>query len=321
MLDRRFSIAPMLDWTDRFCRYFLRQISKRALLYTEMVTTSALLYGDQARLLKFDPMEHPVALQIGGSDPVQLSRAARLGQQWGYDEINLNLGCPSERVQSGRFGACLMSEPDLVADCIKAMVDSVTIPVTVKQRIGIDHLDSYQLLRDFVGRLSLAGSRTFIVHARKAWLQGLSPKENREIPPLSYATVYRLKRDFPELEIIINGGITSIEACEEHLALVDGVMIGREAYHNPWLLAQVDARLFGEETPVPTRDQVIAQLLPFVELELAAGVPLNRITRHILGLFHGQPGARAWRRYLSNHSYKSDADSDVIVKALRLVML
>ena len=311
----------MLDWTDRFCRYFLRQISKRALLYTEMVTTSALLYGDQARLLKFDPMEHPVALQIGGSDPVQLSRAARLGQQWGYDEINLNLGCPSERVQSGRFGACLMSEPDLVADCIKAMVDSVTIPVTVKQRIGIDHLDSYQLLRDFVGRLSLAGSRTFIVHARKAWLQGLSPKENREIPPLSYATVYRLKRDFPELEIIINGGITSIEACEEHLALVDGVMIGREAYHNPWLLAQVDARLFGEETPVPTRDQVIAQLLPFVELELAAGVPLNRITRHILGLFHGQPGARAWRRYLSNHSYKSDADSDVIVKALRLVML
>ncbi|HXK58236.1 MAG TPA: tRNA dihydrouridine(20/20a) synthase DusA, partial [Gammaproteobacteria bacterium] len=232
MLDRRFSIAPMLDWTDRFCRYFLRQISKRALLYTEMVTTSALLYGDQARLLKFDPMEHPVALQIGGSDPVQLSRAARLGQQWGYDEINLNLGCPSERVQSGRFGACLMSEPDLVADCIKAMVDSVTIPVTVKQRIGIDHLDSYQLLRDFVGRLSLAGSRTFIVHARKAWLQGLSPKENREIPPLSYATVYRLKRDFPELEIIINGGITSIEACEEHLALVDGVMIGREAYHN-----------------------------------------------------------------------------------------
>ena len=321
MLDRRFSIAPMLDWTDRFCRYFLRQISKRALLYTEMVTTSALLYGDQARLLKFDPMEHPVALQIGGSDPVQLSRAARLGQQWGYDEINLNLGCPSERVQSGRFGACLMSEPDLVADCIKAMVDSVTIPVTVKQRIGIDHLDSYQLLRDFVGRLSLAGSRTFIVHARKAWLQGLSPKENREIPPLSYATVYRLKRDFPELEIIINGGITSIEACEQHLALVDGVMIGREAYHNPWLLAQVDARLFGEETPVPTRDQVIAQLLPFVELELAAGVPLNRITRHILGLFHGQPGARAWRRYLSNHSYKSDADSDVIVKALRLVML
>lgn len=321
MLDRRFSIAPMLDWTDRFCRYFLRQISKRALLYTEMVTSSALLYGDQARLLKFDPMEHPVALQIGGSDPVQLSRAARLGQQWGYDEINLNLGCPSERVQSGRFGACLMSEPDLVADCFKAMVDSVTIPVTVKQRIGIDHLDSYQLLRDFVGRLSLAGSRTFIVHARKAWLQGLSPKENREIPPLSYATVYRLKRDFPELEIIINGGITSIEACEQHLALVDGVMIGREAYHNPWLLAQVDARLFGEETPVPTRDQVIAQLLPFVELELAAGVPLNRITRHILGLFHGQPGARAWRRYLSDHSYKSDADSDVIVKALSQVML
>lgn len=315
MLNRTLSVAPMLDWTDRFCRYFLRLISKRAILYTEMVTTGALLHGDRERLLRFDPIEHPVALQLGGSDPKQLSQSARLGQQWGYDEINLNLGCPSDRVRLGRFGACLMSEPELVADCIKAMCDSVDIPVTVKQRIGIDHQDSYQLLRDFVGKLSLAGSRTFIVHARKAWLQGLSPKENREIPPLSYTTVYQLKRDFPDLEIIINGGITSVDQCEDHLAIVDGVMIGREAYHNPWILAQVDTRLFGKETALPTRHEVIEKLLPFVELELAAGVPLNRVTRHILGLFHGQPGARAWRRYLSTHSYKSDAGADIILKA------
>ena len=320
MLNRKLSVAPMLDWTDRFCRYFLRLISKRAVLYTEMVTTGALLHGDREHLLRFDPTEHPVALQLGGSDPKQLSQSARLGQQRGYDEINLNLGCPSDRVQSGRFGACLMSEPELVADCIKAMCDSVDIPVTVKQRIGIDHLDSYQLLRDFVGRLSLAGSRTFIVHARKAWLQGLSPKENREIPPLSYATVYKLKHDFPELEIIINGGITSVEQCDAHLAIVDGVMIGREAYHNPWILAQAEARLFGEVTALPTRHQVIEKLLPFVELELAAGVPLNRITRHILGLFHGQPGARAWRRYLSTHGFKKDAGANTILKAAGLVI-
>ncbi|MCB1851593.1 MAG: tRNA dihydrouridine(20/20a) synthase DusA [Gammaproteobacteria bacterium] len=315
MLNRKLSVAPMLDWTDRFCRYFLRLISKRAILYTEMVTTGALLHGNRERLLRFDPSEHPVALQLGGSDPKQLSQSARVGQQWGYDEINLNLGCPSDRVQSGRFGACLMSEPELVVDCIKAMCDSVDIPVTVKQRIGIDHLDSYQLLRDFVGRLSVAGSRTFIVHARKAWLQGLSPKENREIPPLSYATVYQLKRDFPDLEIVINGGITSVDQCQDHLSIVDGVMIGREAYHNPWILAQADALLFGEETALPTRHQVIEKLLPFVESELAAGVPLNRITRHILGLFHGQPGARAWRRYLSTHSYKRDAGASTILKA------
>ena len=316
MLDHKFSIAPMLDWTDRFCRYFLRLISRRALLYTEMVTTGALLHGDRNHLLQFDPIEHPLALQLGGSDPEQLSRSARLGEKWGYDEINLNLGCPSDRVQSGRFGACLMSEPELVADCINAMYESVAIPVTVKQRIGIDHLDSYQLLCDFVGKLSHAGCRTFIVHARKAWLQGLSPKENREIPPLSYNTVYRLKRDFPTLEIIINGGIRSINECETHLSLVDGVMIGREAYQNPWMLSQVDARLFGEETPAHTRERVIEGLLPFVERELAAGVPLNRITRHILGLFHGQPGARAWRRCLSSQSYKTGADAGVILKAL-----
>ena len=316
MLDRRLSVAPMMDWTDRFCRYFLRLISKRTLLYTEMVTTGALLHGDKTRLLNFDPIEHPLALQLGGSDPGQLSQSARLGQQWGYDEINLNLGCPSDRVQSGRFGACLMAEPELVSDCIKAMHDSVTLPITVKQRIGIDLLDSYQLLCDFVGKLSLAGSTTFIIHARKAWLNGLSPKENREIPPLSYTTVYQLKRDFPHLEIIINGGITTIEACAQHLTQVDGVMIGREAYHNPWILAQADTQLFGEATPAPTRAQVIAELMPFVQLELADGAPLNRITRHILGLFHGQPGARAWRRYLSEHSYKSSAGGDVILRAV-----
>ena len=306
----------MLDWTDRYCRYFLRLISKRTLLYTEMVTTGALLRGERERFLKFDPAEHPLALQLGGSDPAQLARSARLGEEWGYDEINLNLGCPSDRVQSGRFGACLMSEPDLVADCIKAMCDRVSIPVTVKQRIGIDHLDSYQLLCDFVGKLSLAGSSTFIVHARKAWLQGLSPKQNREIPPLSYDTVYRLKRDFPRLEIILNGGITSLEQCEQHLSLVDGAMIGREAYHNPWILAQADTRLFGKKHPAaPSRAQVIEKLVPFAQQELIRGVPLNRITRHILGMFHGQPGARAWRRYLSNHSCQPGADASIILNA------
>ncbi|MCP4285066.1 MAG: tRNA dihydrouridine(20/20a) synthase DusA [Gammaproteobacteria bacterium] len=315
MLDRKLSVAPMLDWTDRFCRYFLRLISKRAMLYTEMVTTGALINGNRERFLKFDPIEHPVALQLGGSDPKQLSLCSKLGQQWNYDEINLNLGCPSDRVQSGRFGACLMAEPELVSDCIKAMCDSVAIPVTVKQRIGIDHLDSYQLLCDFIGKLSLAGTTTFIIHARKAWLQGLSPKENREIPPLNYATVYQLKTDFPHLEIIINGGITSITECEQHLSRIDGVMIGREAYHNPWILMEADGRLFGDKASPPTRDQVIGKLLPFVERELAEGVPLNRITRHILGLFHGQPGARSWRRYLSNNSYQSNANANVIIKA------
>lgn len=320
MLDRRLSVAPMLDWTDRFCRYFLRLISKRTLLYTEMVTTGALLWGETERFLRFDPMEHPVALQLGGSDPEQLALAAKLGERWGYDEINLNLGCPSDRVQSGRFGACLMAEPELVADCIKAMCDSVALPVTVKQRIGIDHLDSYQLLCDFVGKLSLAGGRTFIVHARKAWLQGLSPKENREIPPLDYATVHRLKQDFPHLEIIINGGFTSLDQCTQQLTLLDGVMIGREAYHNPWILADADSRLFGEDAAVTTRAQVIEQLLPFVETELMAGTPLNRISRHILGLFHGQPRARTWRRYLSDHSHVLNADADVIRKAANLVL-
>lgn len=315
IIDRRLCVAPMLDWTDRFCRYFLRLISGRAVLYTEMVTTSALLHGDREYLLRFDPLEHPVALQLGGSDPGELAQSARFGEQWGYDEINLNLGCPSDRVQSGRFGACLMAEPKLVAECIQAMIDSVEVPVTVKQRIGIDHLDSYQQLCDFIGILSSAGCATFIIHARKAWLSGLSPKENREIPPLDYATVYRLKREFAHLEIIINGGITTPTACAKHLTQVDGVMIGREAYHNPWMLVETEARLYGGAQLTSNREQVIQRLVPFVRRELARGVPLNRITRHILGLYHGQPGARLWRRYLSEHSGKNGATAELLLAA------
>ena len=315
MPDRTLSIAPMLDWTDRYCRYFLRLISKHTLLYTEMVTTGAILHGHRARFLDFDPSEHPVALQLGGSDPRDLAQCAQLGQEWGYDEINLNVGCPSDRVQSGRFGACLMATPQLVGDCVKAMRDRVTVDVTVKHRIGVDDRDSYPELCDFVGRVSEAGCGTFIVHARKAWLQGLSPKENREIPPLSYETVHRLKLDFPGLEIVINGGITSLEQMQRQLAHVDGVMIGREAYHNPWILADADRLFFGSDTPSSSRHQVAEALIPYVEKELAAGTPINRITRHILGLFQGQPGAKKWRRMLSEESHKAGVDSGLITRA------
>ncbi|MGD9164593.1 MAG: tRNA dihydrouridine(20/20a) synthase DusA, partial [Chromatiales bacterium] len=265
MIDRRLSIAPMLDWTDRYCRYFLRLISRHTQLYTEMVTTGAILYGERARFLDFDPLEHPVALQLGGSEPDDLARCARLGEQWGYDEINLNVGCPSDRVQSGRFGACLMLTPHTVADGVKAMRDAVDIEVTVKHRIGVDEQDSYEALCNFVGTVAEAGCTIFIVHARKAWLQGLSPKENREIPPLSYATVHRLKRDFPSLTFVINGGIASLAEVEEQLAHVDGVMIGREAYHNPWILAEADRRIFGDDVPSPERQEIIQRLLPFVD--------------------------------------------------------
>ena len=315
MIDRRLSIAPMLDWTDRYCRYFLRLISRHTLLYTEMVTTGAILYGERSRFLDFDPNEHPLALQLGGSDPGDLARCAKLGEAWGYDEINLNLGCPSDRVQSGRFGACLMLTPALVADGIKAMLDAISIEVTVKHRIGVDEQDSYPALCDFVGTLSEAGCATFIVHARKAWLQGLSPKENREVPPLSYETVYRLKQDFPSLTVVINGGITSLSQAEEQLAKVDGVMIGREAYHNPWILAGADRRLFGDAAPPPERHDILDRLLPFIDSELAKGVPLNRITRHILGLFHGCPGARHFRRVLSEGAHLPGADSRLIAQA------
>lgn len=313
--NRRLSIAPMLDWTDRYFRYFVRLITRHTLLYTEMVTTAALLHRDPDRFLQFDPHEHPVALQLGGSNPEDLARCSRLGEKWGYDEINLNLGCPSDRVQSGRFGACLMAEPELVADGVKAMMDAVTIPVTVKHRTGIDDLDSYQQLCDFVGILSGAGCRTFIVHARQAWLQGLSPQENREIPPLRCDRVYRLKKDFPDKEIVINGGIKSLAECNHHLGMVDGVMIGREAYRNPWILAEADRLLFGDPHPLPTRHEIVAQFIPFVEEELARGVPLIRIARHTLGLFRGQPGARSWRRHLSENAGSKGADGSVLAIA------
>lgn len=309
----------MLDWTDRFCRYFLRQLSRRTLLYTEMVTSGAILHGDRERYLRFDPVEHPVAMQIGGSEPEDLAQCARIAEQWGFDEINLNVGCPSDRVQSGRFGACLMAEPRLVAECVGAMQAVVKIPVTVKHRIGIDARDSYHELAGFVGTLATAGCRTFIVHARKAWLHGLSPKENREIPPLRYDIVHRLKRDFPALEIVINGGILDLHQAIRQLAEVDGVMMGRAIYHAPWILADADRRIFNEANPVATRHEALDAMRPWIEAELAAGVPLHYITRHMLGLFNGQPGARRWRRYLSEHATRRDAGIDVLLTAASLV--
>jgi tRNA-dihydrouridine synthase A len=306
----------MLDWTDRHCRYFLRLISRRSLLYTEMVTTGALLHGDRARFLRFHPAEHPVALQIGGSEPAHMAACARLGEDCGYDEINMNLGCPSDRVQAGRFGACLMAEPKLVAECLTAMKDAVALPVTVKTRIGIDDRDSYEELCELVGALLQAGCDALIVHARKAWLKGLSPKENREIPPLRYEVVQRLKRDFPELPIAINGGITSLAQARTLLQDLDGVMIGREAYKNPWLLATADREIFGETLPVPTRHEVLEAYIPYVERELAAGVPLNAMTRHILGLFQGQPGARRWRRTLSENAHRQNTGIALLRQAI-----
>lgn len=315
-LQRRFCVAPMLDWTDRHERYFLRLISRHAVLYTEMVTTGALLHGDSHRFLRHHPAERPLALQLGGSDPGEMTACARLGEAAGFDEININVGCPSDRVQSGRFGACLMAEPQRVADCVAAMRAAVSVPVTVKTRIGIDHRDSYEALLEFVTTVAQAGCRSFIVHARKAWLQGLSPKENREVPPLHYDRVYRLKQDLPGLEIVINGGIKTLEAAERHLQQVDGVMMGREAYQNPYVLAEVDRRLYGDPHPVPTREEVVQALIPYIERELAEGVYLSRITRHILGLFQGQPGARAWRRHLSEHAHRPGAGVEVLTQAL-----
>ncbi|MFV8817624.1 tRNA dihydrouridine(20/20a) synthase DusA [Haliea sp. E17] len=304
-----------MDWSDRHCRYFWRLLTRNALLYTEMVTTGALIHGDRERFLHFNPEEHPVALQLGGSNPAELAQCARWAQEWGYDEVNINCGCPSDRVQSGMFGACLMAQPQLVAQCVQAMRAACEIPVTVKHRIGIDDMESYDELAGFVGTVAEAGCEVFIVHARKAWLQGLSPKENREIPPLNYPWVYRLKQDFPDLEIVINGGIQTLDECEEHLRHVDGVMLGREAYQNPWLLAEVDARLFGGEARVESREAVIDALLPYVEQRLAEGAQLNHITRHILGLFQGVPGARKFRRHLSENAYKKTAGIDVLVAA------
>ncbi len=293
----------MMDWTDKHCRFFHRLLSSQALLYTEMVTTGALLYGDQPRHLDFNPQEHPVALQLGGSEPTDLAKAAKLGEQWGYDEINLNCGCPSERVQRGAFGACLMAEPRLVADGVKAMLDVVGVPVTVKHRIGIDRVESYEFVRDFVGTVSMAGCQTFIVHARNAWLQGISPKENRELPPLKPDWVLRLKNDFPQLFFVINGGIVSMAQIHQHLSDLDGVMVGREAYHNPWLLTEWDAES-GHHTPAKSRDQVEALMVEYMESQAMNGVPWFAVSRHMLGLRHGQSGARKWRQVWSDHKLK-----------------
>ena len=293
----------MMDWTDKHCRFFHRLLSSQALLYTEMVATGALLYGDQPRHLDFNPQEHPVALQLGGSEPTDLAKAAKLGEQWGYDEINLNCGCPSERVQRGAFGACLMAEPRLVADGVKAMLDVVGVPVTVKHRIGIDRVESYEFVRDFVGTVSMAGCQTFIVHARNAWLQGISPKENRELPPLKPDWVLRLKNDFPQLFFVINGGIVSMAQIHQHLSDLDGVMVGREAYHNPWLLTEWDAES-GHHTPAKSRDQVEALMVEYMESQAMNGVPWFAVSRHMLGLRHGQSGARKWRQVWSDHKLK-----------------
>ncbi|MBC7622260.1 MAG: tRNA dihydrouridine(20/20a) synthase DusA [Aeromicrobium sp.] len=295
----RICVAPMMDWTDRHCRTFHRLLTKHTRLYTEMVTTGALLHGDQPRHLDFNQAEHPVALQLGGSEPADLAACARLGALWGFDEINLNCGCPSERVQRGSFGACLMAEPKLVADCVKAMVDKVMIPVTVKHRIGIDKFESYDFVRDFVGTVADAGCKVFIVHARNAILKGLSPKQNREVPPLKYEFVYQLKRDFPDLTIVLNGGVRTTAEVQQHLAHVDGVMIGREAYHNPYLLSTFDRDFFGDDTKSLTREAVEAKLAIYATQQSMLGVPRHSIMRHTLGLYRGLPGARAWRRSMS----------------------
>ncbi|GGE90679.1 tRNA dihydrouridine(20/20a) synthase DusA [Massilia psychrophila] len=316
---RRLSVAPMMDWTDRHCRVFHRQITRHTWLYTEMVTTGALVYGDVERHLRFDGEEHPVALQLGGSDPGDLAKSAKLGEQWGYDEINLNCGCPSERVQKGAFGACLMAEPALVADCVKAMRDAVSIDVTVKHRIGIDKVEDYSFVRDFVGTIAAAGCNTFIVHARNAILKGLSPKENREIPPLRYEVAYQLKREFPGLEIIINGGIKTSDEIALHLEHVDGVMMGREAYHNPYAMAEYDGRFYGDDTPVKSRQEVLAAMIPYIQAQLdahaARGLKLNSITRHMLGLMAGLPGARSFRQVMSDPKKLAGADPRLLLEA------
>lgn len=308
----------MLDWTDRHCRYFHRLLTRHALLYSEMVTTGALVHGDQHRHLDFNPEEHPVALQLGGSEPADLAVAARLGERWGYDEINLNCGCPSERVQRGAFGACLMAEPRTVADGVKAMRDAVSLPVTVKHRIGIDRTENYQFVRDFVGTVAEAGCSVFIVHARNAWLQGLSPKENREVPPLRYDVVHRLKHDFPNLVIAVNGGIREASQVHQHLRLLDGVMVGREAYHNPWFLASWDGDFFGAPDRGLTREGVEEAMVAYMEREAAArGTPWYAIARHMLGLYNGLPGARRWRQVWSDHRLKSLPAREVMALARR----
>ena len=319
MPSPRFSVAPMMDWTDRHCRSFHRILTRRTLLYTEMVTTGALIHGPRERLLAFSPGEHPVALQLGGSDPADLARCAVMAEARGYDEVNLNCGCPSDRVQNGRFGACLMAEPQLVADCIAAMKQAVRIPVTVKCRIGIDEQDPEASLRAFIDTVAAAGPEVFIVHARKAWLKGLSPKENRDVPPLDYDLVRRVKAERPHLTIVLNGGVKTLDEAKAHLAWADGVMMGRAAYEHPFRLAGVDSALFGDADPVATAEEAVAAFLPYVERELAQGTPLIAMTRHILGVFAGRPGARLFRRHLSEQAHKRGAGIEVLREALARV--
>ena len=318
-LNRKFCIAPMLDCSDRHSRYFLRLFSSNILLYTEMVTAAAIIHGDRDYLLEFNQEEHPVAVQIGGSDPEQLYRVAKICEEYGYDEINLNCGCPSDRVQSGHFGACLMADPGLVADCIRALGSGSSLPVTVKYRTGIGQQDEYMIFSQFAAIQIEAGAAALIVHARNAWLNGISPKQNREIPPLKYDWVYRLKQDFPDTEIIINGGVKTLQACEQHLQRVDGVMLGREAYRNPWVLRQVDTLIFEEQSRLKSRQQLLQEVYPYIERQLAQGMPLTKMVRHIIGLFHGEPNARQWRRHLSENAWRKSAGMQTLYEAERKV--
>jgi tRNA-dihydrouridine synthase A len=317
---RRFCVAPMMEWTDRHCRFFHRLLTRHALLYTEMLTTGAIIRGDRARLLAFNPEEHPVAIQLGGSDPRALAECAKIAEGFGYDEVNLNVGCPSDRVQEGRFGACLMAEPKLVGDCVATMKAAVRIPVTVKCRIGIDAQDPETALEELTGAVKAARTDALIVHARKAWLSGLSPKENRDIPPLDYDRVYRLKAAHPDLPIVLNGGVASVEQAATHLQRLDGVMMGRTAYQEPWRLLSVDPLLFGAEAPFASQRTAVEAFMPYVEREIGRGTRLHSITRHMLGMFQGLPGARAYRRHLATRAVKPDAGADVLRKALDLVL-
>ncbi len=320
-IDRSFCVAPMLDWTDRHCRYFYRLISQYAVLYSEMVTTGALIHGDRHRFLQFNATEHPLALQLGGSNPTDLAVCAKMAEDYGYNEVNLNVGCPSDRVQNGRFGACLMADPGLVAECIAAMNRAVSIPVTVKCRIGIDDQDSYEELAAFIKTVADAGCNCFIIHARKAWLSGLSPKQNREIPPLRYDVVERIKQDFPQLEVVINGGIKTLKLGQDLMSNLDGIMIGREVYQNPYILAKVDQQFYGDNRLISSRHDVVMALIPYIQAQMQQGVRLNSISRHILGLFHGRPGAKGWRRYISENAYKAESDENVILTALEFTKL
>jgi tRNA-dihydrouridine synthase A len=313
------SVAPMMDRTDRHFRVFMRKLTRCTLLYTEMITTAAIIYGDRDKLLGFDPVEHPLSLQIGGDDPQELATCAQIAQDYGYDEINLNVGCPSSRVQSGNFGACLMAQPEVVAQGVEAMKKAVNIPVTVKHRIGIDHQDSYEDMANFVKIVSQAGCQHFTVHARKAWLQGLSPKENRDVPPLRYGDVYRLKQQFPHLFIEINGGLTNLEQIKAQYNDVDAVMVGRAAYDNPYLFATVDRDIYGQDTPPPSRQEVVEAMYPYIEEWTTKGTKLNKITRHLLQLFTHQPGTKAWKRHLSEYAHREDVGVEVVQEALAKV--